>query len=95
MDRYLALTISYNRSTKQYDVESYEVPHLAISATTCTIMNNANGIAFALGQLVAGHFGPKEPAKRAAIANKLLELLNSERRVDTSSFGSACPIIAL
>lgn len=95
MNRYLALTIKYNRSTKQYEVESYEVPHLAISATTCTVINSAQGLAFALGQLVAGHFGPKEPAKRAAIANTLLELLNSDVRADTSSFGSACPIIAL
>lgn len=90
--RFIAFAITFNRSTKEYDVTAHGCQHLALSiGYNCEF--SAQGIAAGLGWIIAGSKGPTKPAARAALVNALLEMMSSDRRVDTESFSN--PIIIL
>lgn len=76
--RFLAFVAVYNRSTKHYEVEvsGSDSPIAYASKAAVTVMNGTQGVAFGLGQLVAGNCGEGLKAEqKQAIADAMIGYL--------------------
>jgi hypothetical protein len=75
MSNFIAVTVKYNRSTRQHEGVARQVDHVVLDGKTF----NTNNATQAIGSMVSG-WGNQAPLVRVAIINALLAHMGSTQR---------------